>query len=151
MPNIEVNISANAVAWYGAIVASVSVLLATFSYIGDKRKIKVRVSHGLFMGHSLSLDEKMTVFLNAANTGKRPVTISSAGFRFKDGQDIVLTETPNLRLPFTIEEGRSCQTWIEKSSLLKAMKHEKSRIKFGWYRDSTGKLYKGKYRINDTV
>jgi hypothetical protein len=151
MGALTITISANSVAWYGAVVATASALIATANYLGDKRKLKVKVTHGLFVGNTFDIDEKMMVFVGAANVGKRPVTVNSAGFRFRNGQDIVLMETPGLQLPFTVEEGKKCQTWIEKKDLVKAMKKQKSRIKFGWYTDSTGKLYKGKYKINDVM
>ena len=143
MPEFSIQITASAVAWYGAIVATASALIAFFNYLSERRKIKVTISHG-FLVYGRGLEDRLRVFINAANIGKRPVTVNTVGFRLKNGNDIVLMETPSLQLPFTIEEGRSCQTWIDKKELLGEIKKAKTKIKFGWYRDSTGKYYKGR-------
>lgn len=147
MPEISIVISATTVAWYAAVVSTVSVIIATLNYLGDKRKLKVSASHGFLTGVS---DDSTKVFLTAANTGNRPVTVQGVGLTFKDGSDLILMSTPGLELPKAVEQGDSCATWIDHAELLASLKRDgKSTedIDLVWFRDSTGKRFTAKYSL----
>lgn len=145
--DLSINISANAVAWYAAIVSTVGVIVATLNFLSDRRRVKVTAQHGFLTGVG---DDSTKVMLTVANIGKRPVTASSVGFAIKGSGDVILTATPNLVLPKTLKEGTSGQTWINHDELMRVLKREKKGvedIEYVWCRDSTGKTYKGKYRL----
>ncbi len=147
MPELSITISANTVAWYAAIVATVSASVTILNYLSDRRKLKVSASHGLITGTG---DWSAKVILTAANTGKRPVTIQGVGFTFYDKSDLILTTTPNLNLPKTVKEGDSCSTWIDHAELITSLRIEKREIgdiKCTWFRDSTGKRYTQKFKL----
>lgn len=145
--NLSINISAQAVAWYAAIVSTVSVFIAVLNYLSDRRRLKVLAQHGFLTGMG---DDSTKVMISVANIGKRPVTISSVGFEVKDSGDMILISTPNLSLPKTLKEGTSGQTWINHEELLYLLKKEKKTvkdIKYVWCKDSTGKVYKAKFKL----
>ncbi len=142
--NISINISANVVAWYAAIVSTIVMVIAILNYLGDKRRLKVSAQHGFLTGVS---DDSTKVIITAANIGKRPITVSGVGFEMNEGGNLILMETPMLKLPHTLKEGTSCQTWINHDELMGGIKGDVKRIKSVWYRDSTGKYYKAKYKL----
>ena len=147
LPEISITISAATVAWYAAIVSTVSVAIAILNYLGDKRRLKVSASHGFLTGVG---DDTTKVILTAANTGKRPVTVQGVGFLFNDGSDLILMNTPNLRLPKAVEQGESCSTWINHDELLESLKGENRTIqdiKSVWFRDSTGVRFTAKSKL----
>jgi hypothetical protein len=143
----SINITANMVAWYAAIVSTLGVIVAVLNYLGDKRRLKLSASHGILTGMG---DDSTKVIFSAANTGKRPVTISGVGLSFVEKNDLVLVRTPNLKLPSTLKEGQSCSTWMDHAELEHLLKREKKTvkdIKYVWFRDSTGKRYRRKYKL----
>lgn len=147
MPDINISISANSVAWYAAIVATISALIAVLNYLNDKRRLKVSISRGFLTGVG---DDSTKLFLKAANIGKRPVTVNGVGFNLKGKTDITLMHTPMLNLPYTIKEGNSCQTWIEHEEFLMQLKQDGDTIQditHIWFRDSTGKIYKKRAKL----
>lgn len=146
LPEINITISAATVAWYAAIISTASVIIAILNYLGDKRRLRVSASHGFLTGVG---DDATKVILTAANVGKRPVTVQGVGFLFNDGS-LILMNTPNLRLPKTVEQGESCSTWINHDELLESLKggnRTKKDIKSIWFRDSTGVRFTAKSKL----
>lgn len=147
MGEISITVSAETVAWYGAIIATLSLVIAATKLFADRRRLRVSVDYGILKGVG---DERTKVFISAANIGKRPITVNSLGLRFKDNTEIIIRQTPNLNMPHTLNEGEDCRTWIDKEELVASLAENNkqlSDIEYGWYRDATSKYFTGKYKL----
>ncbi|MBN1263014.1 MAG: hypothetical protein JW991_01530 [Candidatus Pacebacteria bacterium] len=143
----KVEITANEVAWYGAIVATVSMAVSLLNHLRDKATIKLKVSK-VFFAYRSGLDKSLKLMAKAVNTGRRPITITSVGFSLSNKRDIVITNDniiPNL--PAKLAEGEQLQFWVEENKLLSLLKKSKTELNCAWCQDAAGKLYKKKYRI----
>lgn len=129
-----------AIAVYGAVVATCA--LAWNIYIGlrDRSAVRVEVRRGLLP----TVDpDRLMILLEAVNRGRRPVTLTAVGLRLSDGGNFFLTKA---RLPVELTEGQSHTEWITEEKLREypiEADHKGSPL-FGWYKDATGRLYKGK-------
>ncbi|GAI18913.1 unnamed protein product [marine sediment metagenome] len=134
------------IACYAALVATIGLGWNTYNIWRDRAKIKVRVSHG-FLVYGPSLSEDLYIFIEAINKGRRPVTLTSVGFKLKNGHDIVFTKSREL--PTELTEGKSYQEWISKEEIKKDCQKLKTSIKYAWFKDATGRIYKERYRLKD--
>lgn len=142
---IKIEISANTVAWYGAILATVGFILGLLNYLRDNAKIKVEVSEGwLTLGDSLSDDQ---IIIKAINTGRRTITLNNVGFILRGGGSIIIPHPENITFPYELREGKSVLVYTDKMSLLNELKNKKKEIKYAWFIDATGKIYKTKFEI----
>lgn len=140
----KIEISANAVAWYGAIVATIVAVVAVLGYLKDRAKIKVKISNGL-LGYGDRLGDNVQIFIEAINVGRRPVTLKGAGFSLKNKENIVILRPEPINFPYELQEGKSVQIWTDRDGLLRDAAKENTRITHAWYRDATGKIYKTKF------
>ena len=145
---LKTDISTSMVAWYGAIVATVSVIIAFLNYFRDKAKIKVKISQG-FLTYGDHLGDDTQIFIEAVNIGRRPVTLSGAGLTLMNGKQLVFIRPELVSFPYELEEGKSVQVWIGKTCTFQEAAREKTRVTNGWYRDATGRVYKAKFRIKN--
>jgi hypothetical protein len=87
--SVTVEISANAVAWYGAIVATVGFLVSLYNVLRDRAKIKITYSKDMMVGGPQAIyDPKKTYFnITVINRGRRPINITKAALRtFEPGK-----------------------------------------------------------------
>ncbi len=152
MPNqiIKIEISANTVAWYGAIVATITtisfIIFGILGYLKDKPKLKLNVTRGFLMGPNYK-DDNDYIFIEGVNKGKRTVTINGAGFILKNKKILIKVYPENINFPFEIKSGKSCQIYFDRKELLKQLHHKKTEIKYAFYRDATNQAYKTKFRL----
>jgi len=150
MSTLHIEISASVVAWYGAIVATISVIasaiLGTITLLRDRASIKIKISHG-FLVHGPNLSDDLYIFIEASNKGRRPVTLTSVGFKLKNGNNIVFTEPREL--PKELTEGKSYQEWVNKKAIEEDCQKLKTTIRYAWFKDATGKVYKKKYKLKN--
>jgi len=83
---LKVEISATAVAWYGAIVATISTLIALFNYLRDRPKIKIEYRKDIkIIGRQSLYDPSKTYFnITVINKGRRPINITKIAIRVLD-------------------------------------------------------------------
>ena len=143
---IKIEVSASAVAWYGAIVATASLLIILFGYLRDRAKIKVRLSQG-FLVYDNQLGDQDQVFIEAINVGRRTVTLNGAGFLLNNGMKMTMMDPQNIRFPYELEEGKSIQVYTEKVGLFRDAEKMKAKITHAWCRDETGRTYKTRFRL----
>ncbi|UZE93095.1 MAG: hypothetical protein IB617_02960 [Candidatus Nealsonbacteria bacterium] len=147
---IKIEISADIIAWYGAVVATISlissIILGAITLLRDRASIKVKISHG-FLIYGNQVDKNLYIFLEAVNKGRRPVTLKSAGFNLKNGHNIVFAKPKEL--PIELTEGKSCQEWFSKKKIKQDCQKMKTTIKYAWFKDATGRVYKKKYKLKD--
>lgn len=144
----KIEISASAVAWYGATVATLSVIIAFLNYLRDKVRVKVKISQG-FLAYTDHLGDKDQIFIEAINVGRRPVTLSGAGLTLKNGKQLVLMRHENISFPYELQEGKSVRFWVDKNYIFQEATKAKIKISHAWYRDATGKIHKTKFRIKN--
>ena len=143
----RIEVSANEVAWYGAIVATASMAVSLLNYLRDKATIKLKVSK-VFFAYRSGLDKGLKLMVKAVNTGRRPITITSVGFSLSNKKDIViLNDSINPNLPTKLNEGEQLQFWIDEKKLLSHLKNSKTELNCAWCQDAASKLYRKKYKI----
>lgn len=141
---ITIQISATAVAWYGAIIATVSILIGAYNAWRDRARIKVKVSYHILLK---PLGNKEFAVITVINRGRRPITlnsIGSVGFALKGGKVLMSTDLEMNRFPIQITEGNSTDIHIEKEGVIKY----KNGLLYAFAKDATGKVYKCK-KIKD--
>ena len=143
-----IKISASAVAWYGAIVATFSAFILLLNYLRDRGRIKVKLSQG-FLAYGPNLEKDVQIFIEAINVGRRPVTLTGVGFSLKNGRQLVIIKPEPINFPYELQEGKSIQVWVDKNDIFQDATREKTKITCAWYRDATGKIYKTKFRIKN--
>lgn len=79
----KIEISAGAVAWYAAIVATAGILVSLYSVFRDRAKIKIKYQRDMqIIGPQTVYDPNKTYFnITVTNQGRRPVNITKAAFR----------------------------------------------------------------------
>lgn len=146
----KIEISASSVAWYGAIVATLSCTVALLNYWRDRARVKVKVSQGLFV-YSGRLGDERQVIIEAVNHGRRIVTVTSVGFLLNDGNKLVITTHNNLQFPAEIHEGKAIQAFIPSLEVKAAIGRSRATITHAWYQDATGKIYKTKWKLSEKM
>lgn len=131
----------------GLLISIASFGISYFTFRRDRASIKVKISNGALIFGS-NLGDNLQIFLEAINHGRRPVTLSGAGFELNNKAQIAITKPEPSSLPFTVEEGKSCLLYINKDEIINNLKKKKLTIKYGWFRDATGKVYKQKFKYN---
>jgi hypothetical protein len=83
IPQLSIEISANSVAWYGAIVATVGAVVSISNMWKDRARIKIKYEPGQYMiGNPLLYPEGKTYLcVSVVNKGRRPITIAQASIR----------------------------------------------------------------------
>lgn len=151
MGNISINITAENVAWYGAIVATLSFvfsfILGALAYLRDSAKVKVKKTEG-FLAFGPELSE-IQIFLEAINTGRRTITLTGAGLSLGKKGNLIFPNPNGMQFPYELLEGKSTQLWSDKEELLQQLGEKKAKIKYAWFRDATGKIYKSKCKIEN--
>lgn len=79
----KIEISASVVGWYGAIMATISTVVAVFNYLRDRPKIDIKYQGELkITGGEAIYDPQKTYFcITVINKGRRPIRIDRVGFR----------------------------------------------------------------------
>ena len=146
----RIEISATAVAWYGAIVATLGLTVTVLNFFRDRSKIKVKVSQGLFV-YKQGIGGERQIIIEAINRGRRTVTVTSVGLSLSDGNKLVITEHMNFRFPFEIQEGKAIQAFIDVNDVKSAIGKQGTRVTNAWYQDATGKIYRSRWSSKLTL
>ena len=140
-PAFTLTISADAIAWYGAIVATISVVWSGLDYFRDRAKIRVRLAQGLAL---YPLSTERVFILEAVNHGRRLSTLTEAGFLMKSGGTIVILRPETISFPYELHEGKAITISLEKKEIFEQMQKRNSCITHAYFRDATGRIYKAR-------
>jgi hypothetical protein len=143
----KIEISASAVAWYGAIVATIGGLVGLLNYLRDRARVKVKVSQGMFV-YKQGLGNELQVIIQAINFGRRPITMTSVGFALDNKHKLVITSHTNITFPVEVHEGKSIEAFISNEDVKMATNEVNAKIKNAWFQDATGKVYRKKWKLD---
>jgi hypothetical protein len=118
MSEIKLEITASAVAWYGAIVASLSFAFSGYQIWRDSSRIKISLEKGLNFYNSAPLYKEDTEYVGVSviNKGRRPVKITHAAFKIlgKEGKQLLLADSfADHRVQVLTEENPKTQFFVE--------------------------------------
>ena len=133
-----------------AVVAVYGAGLSTYVFLVErrdkKRRLKVGVSYG-FLTFGPSLSDQM-IFLEAVNTGSRPVFLDAPYLLLPDNKTIVFpTSSGDVNFPHELHAGRSCKIWVPLNELSAALIREGygSDVQLAaCYRDQMGTRFRSK-------
>lgn len=116
---IKIEISANAVAWYGAIVASLSVIFSAYQIWRDSSRIKISLETGLNFYNAAPFYKENIEYIGVSvvNKGRRPIKITHATFLvLGDEKKLLLTDSfADHRKQVITEDEPKTQFFIEAS------------------------------------
>lgn len=90
---ISINITAEAVAWYAAIIATFSAVKVIYDILTDRRKIKLSYRTDVVIQGGGYDSEVQQFCIEVINTGKRIVKILNVGYFQKDGRKVLLSDS----------------------------------------------------------
>jgi hypothetical protein len=113
--DINITISGNIVAFYGAILATVTACAQVLAFLRDRTRIKISVRPNMQKMDNPRYEGKTVTIMTVANCGRRPVTITGTGFvqlhPFKAA--FLFDNTPDL--PCELTEGKYLMTLVDES------------------------------------
>ena len=140
---ISLTISANAVAWYAALVSTVLLIIRYLDYRKDRVNVILdcmpdyRV-YGATAPHKPDTDY---ILIKVINKGRRPVTIGNVGFITKGNNEKDALLSDSLREgPRELNEGKSTSYLMEQDAI------DLNKIKYFVAYDLTGREFKGKLK-----
>lgn len=78
---VKFEITASAVAWYAAIVATGSAMVSAYNILRDRARLQVTVKADMKLAPSdTSYGDATYVVVTAVNTGRRPITVTKVWF-----------------------------------------------------------------------
>ncbi len=84
---ITISITADAVAWYGAIVATLGAVKVIYDMWGDKGRLDISFQRDMFIAGEYDEDQ---VLIRVVNKSKRPTQLTHVGMRFYKDWDKAL-------------------------------------------------------------
>ena len=95
MPNLTLNISADSVAWYGAIVATISMILVSYNVWRDRAKVIVRHQKGMKIINAIPpySEDKDYLVVTITNKGRRPIRLGVVGLFCESGESLLLSNS----------------------------------------------------------
>lgn len=146
MASFSLTISADSVAWYGAIVATFSLLLGYLQMSRDRARIKVKVKEGLLFPRNI-LGSGTKIIVEAVNVGRRPITLNGCALKFSNGKSLILPNPTHLRFPYELNEGKAISIFFDKTEVLNTLREDKTRVVAAMYYDSAGRCFSKKWKL----
>lgn len=145
MQKILENILENPVAWYGAIIATVSIIIGILNYLHDRAKVIVKFQKNMRMGPRYIVNsspwspEKDYFVITVVNKGRRLVKISKAGLKYygRLQKPWVIAGDSVLKTDRTLTESNPATDFLIEQDRLNL-----EEIYFVWAEDVIGKVYK---------
>lgn len=141
MREIAMEISVDVVAWYGAIVGTLAVIISGWVAWRDRARIVVtaRVLPPI-RPRGPNDPTKDYISINVANRGRRPKTIDLVGFKHRTSgrtKNVLAVDSAS-KGPQELTEGRSLSWLVEYGGI------DLEDIEYAWASDQTGKEFRGK-------
>ena len=136
--HFTLTITASAVAWYAAIVSTLTSGVQFANFLRDRVRIKINFQRGMETMGDPQRDGMTLMLITVSNTGRRPVTITTLGMMYLQSRGAVFPDTQP-RLPCELTEGKYVVAYVDESGL----PFEKVRC-FEAY-DSVGRTFRVNY------
>ena len=131
-----------AVAIYGAVVATLTLVWHSISVYRDRTSAKLNITGIIEELGDKIIEKQITV--TVINTGRRPITLNSAGFKLSNGYNLC----PNFArhgFPYKLNEGENYQLFFDWDDIKEGLrKHQGKTISYAWVGDQTGHFYTAK-------
>jgi hypothetical protein len=114
--HFTLTITANVVAWYAAVVATLSAAIQTANYLRDRVSVKISFQRDMKTMGDLLHDGMKLTFVRVVNTGRRPLTITNMGLTYLKGGGETFTDWIP-RLPCVLTEGQQVQALVDETGL----------------------------------
>lgn len=131
---------------YGAVIGSISAFLYLRNWWYDRPHIKVKVAYAL--GGAGVAQPLIFISLSAVNTGKQTVTLTGAGFKLEEHQNLWFTVSPRgipqHVFPKDLAPNNKCDVYFSLPELIDTLieKNRGQAPRSAWFTDATDKLYK---------
>lgn len=141
---MNITISGDVVAWYGAIVATASAVFVAYAILRDRVKVKVsaRPNMRLITVGGPQDDDETYIVIEVSNVGRRPVHLQRLPYFTLKGEEGGLVVKGDWAPAATIEEGRSASLFARQGSFTVGL----DKLKGVCVRDETGRVWKGKVK-----
>lgn len=148
MNNVSINISASVVAWYGALVGTVSVIIILFGYLRDRsRLVLTKIRESITLNQGGSKEDNVYYSFFVVNKGRRPISIESVGFLLENEKEIVAPIPIGFSLPHELSEGKSKQILLNKNGVDETVRKDVTNIEYYFVKTATKKIIKKKFRF----
>jgi len=135
---IRLEITAEAVAWYAAIVATASAIVSAYNVMRDRAKLRIEVKPNMkvFPARPEYDPDKTYIIVRVVNAGRRTATLTHVWFepKKKGAQNILLPDCLN-RGPQELSEGKWAIYALEQEAI------DLRRFRRICVSDSTGRTY----------
>ena len=91
--DISINITANAVAWYAAVIATFSAVKVVYDILTDRRKVKLSYRTDVTIQGGVYNTSEKQFCVEVVNAGKRTVKVVNAGYFTKDGMKYIMSDS----------------------------------------------------------
>ncbi len=147
---MEITITGQVIAWYGAILSSVLAVVTILRYLGERVQIKVSAEQNYLVTPGADTEE--LILLSAVNIGKRPVTLVSGSLLLANRGQMLPTAPSYFGkpLPLKLEEGDVCTLYIHADEARRGEREEKSKVVAVVFRDAAGRKFKSKFHTRPT-
>jgi len=141
IPIFKLEITANTVAWYGAVVATSSILISFLNFLNDRDRVRVRYQRSIRVTPGGQYNPEIDyTFIEVINLSRRPITIKTVGGEYLGGNGFIASNS--LRDgQVTIDAGKNYQVLLEESII--QWDRMDSFVAYG----VTGKLYRANVAI----
>lgn len=95
IPEISIQISANSVAWYGAILSTFGAVFSFYSLWKDRGKLKITYQKNMRVMNARYpfTEEKDYFIVHITNTGRRPIAIGNVAIQYVTGENFLLADS----------------------------------------------------------
>lgn len=140
IPEVKLEISASAISWYAAIVATAAAVISLLNYLRDRPHVFLRYKIGWQIKNARGPYKENTPYIgiDVINKGRRPVVIGNVGFfSFKNKDGIAMDSL--IKGARRISEGEKESYLIEQELI------DLKNISYFYAYDQTGKVYRIRY------
>lgn len=108
---LTIEVTASHVAWYGAILATISAAVHLGNYFRDRKRGKVSFQRNMSFAPP-GLYTSVYTIVTVVNTGRRPFTINTIALTYLNGGGMVFTDVVPA-LPCELKEGQQARAIVD--------------------------------------
>jgi len=138
MPDFSITISANTVAWYAAIVSTVSLLVNFYNAWKDRARISISINRNMQIRNvSFYSPQKTYIDVTIRNRGRRPLKISTVALKlYRTAGFFFLNDSVHQHMPRILTEEDPRTNFFVEQDLVGP-----ERIEYAVVHDEAGNVY----------